>query len=284
MQNTKNKNPLVSVVIPGRMSGSVIGNCLKTLRNQLYKNIEVIIVDGNSPDNTKKLAKKYKCRYYNFSPNLKPGLFDAPHKRNYGAAKAKGKYIYYADADMELPPNTVKEAVELAEENNLDAVIIRQDSYGTSIWANSKWLERRCYWGDDEVEAPRFIKTSVWKKLGGLDESLGAGGDDWDMYQKLLLNNNKVGRTKSVVLNNEGNLTLKKLWKKRFMYGQDTLLYIKKRPNEAGRSYFPIRKAYLKNWRLFLINPGTTVAFIFMRIVETIGLISGIAYSYFIND
>lgn len=279
-----NKKPLVSIVIPGRMSGSSLQNCLPRIKNQTYTHIEVIVVDSNSTDNTKELVKAYGYHYYNFIPRVKKGQFDATHKRNFGAKKAKGKYIYYVDADMELPPDTVEKTVMAAEKEKYDAAIIPQDSYGTNIWAKAKWLERHCYFGDDSIEAPRFISKKAWDTVDGLDESLGAGGDDWDMTEKLKLNRFRIGRVNNVlVLNNEGNLSLKKLWRKRFMYGRDTLKYLQKRPGAAAKSYFPIRKAYLKNWKLFFKHPIISFAFIIMRSTELLGTLSGIGYSLIIE-
>jgi glycosyltransferase involved in cell wall biosynthesis len=260
--------PLVSIVIPGWNSGPWLKNCLPTINTQTYKNIEIIIVDNDSKDQTTDLAKKYKARIYDYFPKVPKGFFDAPYRRNYGATKAKGKYIFYIDADMELERNVVQESVELCESGKANAVIVREDSFGVGIWAAAKNLERQCYWGDDTVESPRFVEARVWRKLGGLDELLGGGGDDWDFYQKLRDEGYIIARTKSMIKHNEGDLSLKKLMKKRFMYGQDSLKYIAKRPGAASLSYFPIRKSYIQNWRLFVSRPRDTVAFIVMRIAE----------------
>lgn len=276
------KQPLVSIVIPGKNSGGLFAKCLECINRQTYKNIEVIIVDSGSKDETAFLAKEYHCRLYNYFPNVQKGLFDAPHKRNYGAKKAKGEYIYYVDADMELTSRVVAEAVKACQK--YDAVIIREDSFGEGIWARAKNLERRCYWGDDTIEAPRFVKRSIWNKLGGLDELLGGGGDDWDFYQKLLENGYKVGRIKALVMHNEGKLSIMKLFKKRFMYGRDALKYIVKRPAIASRSYFPIRPAYLRNWKMFVERPADTVFFLIMRFVEYFGSGLGIMYSFLVKN
>ncbi len=275
------KLPLVSIVIPGKNSGWLLEKCLSCIKKQTYKHIEIIIVDSGSKDQTASLAKKYHCKLYNYYPHVQKGLFDAPHKRNYGAKKAKGKYIYYVDADMELTPRVVTEAVNACIK--YDAVIIREDSFGEGIWARAKNLERRCYWGDDTVEAPRFVKRSIWNKLGGLDELLGGGGDDWDFYQKLVENGYQVGRIKAIVMHNEGKLNISKLFRKRFMYGRDALKYIVKRPMIASRSYFPIRPAYLRNWRLFLGRPHDTIFFLIMRFIEYSGSGLGIIYSFIAN-
>lgn len=270
---------LVSIVIPTRNSGEFLENCLKSIKKQSYKNIETIIVDGNSVDDTIKIARRYGAKIYNFFPKLRSGTFDAPHKRNFGVQKAKGEFVYYLDADMELSGNVVKEAVDLLT-SGFAAVIIKEDSFGVGIWASAKNLERRCYWGDDAIEAPRFFKGHIWDKLGGLDEELGGGGDDWDLYQKLLENGYRVARAKAIVNHNEGNLKLSKLIKKRFMYGRDSFRYVSKRPVEGVRSYFPIRMAYIKNWKLFLTRPFDTCIFLLMRGMEYLAGFSGVLYSF----
>lgn len=269
----------VSIIIPTKNSAIFLENTFKSIKRQSYKKIEIIIVDGRSTDNTLLLAREYKTTIYSYVPKVKKGTFDAPHKRNYGAKKAKGEYVYYVDADMELTKYVISDAVRLCEKG-FGAAIIPEDSFGKGIWAKAKNLERRCYWGDDNIEAPRFFKKSVWKSVGGLDESLGGGGDDWDLYQKVLHAGYNVGRIKSLVMHNEGKLSLLKLAKKRFMYGRDTARYLLKRPISGAKSYFPIRMGYIRNWKLFLHRPQDALAFIFMRTVEYASGLGGILYSY----
>lgn len=280
MKKNKAANYLVSVIIPTKNSSEFLSNCLSSIRQQTYPNIELIIVDGGSIDKTLEICKKYGAKVFTYKPNVAKGVFDAPHKRNYGVGKAKGKLVYYVDADMELPKKLISEAVGLCS-NKYDALILPEDSFGIGIWASAKNLERRCYWGDDSVEAPRFFKKSVWKNVGGLDVSIGGGGDDWDLYQKVLDRGYKVGRTKNIVMHNEGNLKLLKLMKKRFMYGRETAKYIKKRPKAAAASYFPIRMSYIRNWKMFLSRPADSVVFVIMRFCEYLSGGAGILYSMF---
>lgn len=274
-------NDLVSIIIPTRNSGELLGNCLKKVRQQTYKNIELIVVDGRSTDNTIDLAKKYNCKIYFFVPKVKKGVFDASYKRNYGVKKAKGIYVYWLDADMEISKNLIEEAVNLCKKG-VDAVILPEDSFGTGIWARAKNLERRCYWGDNSVECPRFFKRSIWDVIGGLDESLGAGGDDLDIHQKVIEKGYRVERTKNIVMHNEGHLKLSKLIKKHFMYGRDTIKYFYKRPKASVISYFPIRMAYIRNYKLLLSRPFDTLVFILMRTFENLAGAAGILY-YFIS-
>lgn len=272
------KQDLVSIIIPTRNSAETLENTLKSIRAQTYKNIEVIIVDGKSNDGTVEISKKYKCKVFTFVPKVKPGTFDATMKRNFGVKKAKGKFVYYLDSDMELGKNLTKEAVELCS-TKYDGIILPEESFGVGIWARAKNLERRCYWGDDGIEAPRFFKKSVWLAVGGLDEGLASGRDDGDLYYKLLDNNYKVSRTKSIVRHNEGNLTIGKLFKKKYIYGKDVLKYVKKRPRIGVYSYFPIRMSYFRNWRLFVSRPFDTGVFVIMKAIESFGGVTGILYS-----
>ena len=271
-------NKIVSIVIPTRNSATLLNQCLLHIKSQSYSKIETIIVDGGSTDNAKEITGKYNCKFFTYDPKLKKGLFDAPHKINYGVSKAIGEYIYWVDADMELTKNVVRDAVLMCEKE-AGAVIVPEESFGKGIWARAKQLERRCYWGDDTVESPRFLKASVWKAIGGFDLSLGGGGNDWDLYMKIREHGDKVERIKSLVMHNEGNLKLTKLIKKRFMYGREALNYISKRPKAGFVSFFPFRKAFFKNWRLFVPRPIDTIAFIVMRFAEYTAGFLGIIYA-----
>jgi arabinofuranan 3-O-arabinosyltransferase len=271
-------NGIVSIVIPTRNSAILLEKCLSQIRLQSYPKIETIIVDGGSTDNAEEIVKKYKCKFIRYDPKLKKGLFDAPHKINYGVSKATGEYIYWVDADMELTKNVVKDAVLMCEKG-AGAVIVPEESFGTGIWARAKQLERRCYWGDDTVESPRFLKASIWKAIGGFDLSLGGGGNDWDLHLKIKEHGDKVVRIKSLVMHNEGNLKLIKLMRKRIMYGREALSYISKRPKASFINYFPFRKAFFKNWRLFVPRPIDTLAFIVMRFSEYAAGFLGIIYA-----
>lgn len=278
------KSPLVSIVIPTLNAADYLENCLQSIKLQSYRKIEVIIVDGGSTDNTLKIAKKFKTKIFHFDPNLPPDKYAATHRRNYGVKKSAGEYIYYIDSDYELTKNVVRECVNACVLHGFSAVIHPLDTFGVGIWARAKNLERRCYFGDDTVESPRFFKKSVWRTVGGLDEKLMGGGDDWDLYQKLLERNFKVGRIKSIVRNNEGNLTLGKLFKRAFFYSKDSLKYLHKRPKQAFKSYFPIRASYIRNWKLFIKRPKDTLALIIARTVEYFGGALGVAYSLIKND
>ena len=61
-------NPLVSVIVPTKNSSKTLEACLRSIKEQSYKNIEIIVVDNNSIDDTKESAKKYTDKVFNFGP------------------------------------------------------------------------------------------------------------------------------------------------------------------------------------------------------------------------
>lgn len=273
------QNKLVSIIIPTKNASQLLPACLRRIRKQSYKNLEIVIVDGKSPDwnKTKQIAEKYNCKFYTIVTKVKKGLYDATDKRNYGANLAKGEYVYNVDADMELTSDVIDEAVKLCN-RGFDAVIVPEDSFGVGPWARAKNLERRFFWGDDTIESPRFFKKRIWDKLGGFDKKMGSA-EDRDMHQRILEAGYKVARTKYMVMHNEGKLTLKQVFQKQFRYKREILKYIQRRPLIGIKSYIPLRKSHITNWRMFISRPEDTILFAIMKTVESIAGVAGILYS-----
>lgn len=277
-----NSQLLVSIVIPVKNSATVLEECIRYIRNQIYRNIEIIVVNSFSRDKTSAICQNCNVKLIQFDNSNLTGRFDATAKRNLGIGKAKGEFVYYLDADFKLTPNVVQEAVEACEKKGFDAVIVKEVVSGPGFWTKCKWLEQECYWGDDNIEAPRFFKKNVWEKLGGLDISLGAGCDDWDLYQRFLKTGYKATRIKSYLIHNEGKITLRQTIKKAFLYGKDVSKFVNKNPRGGFTYFFPIRPAYIRNWRLFIRNPILGLGLIFLRSVEYtaggLGAIANIIY------
>lgn len=273
------KNNLVSVIIPVKNSGAVLENCLKHLKNQTYHHLEILVVDSFSTDNTSKLCKSYNSKLIQFNNQFLKNRFDATYKRNLGAKNAQGDFVYYLDADFELTPKVIEEAVNACTKNGYDAVIVKEIVKGEGFWTKCKWLEQETYWGDDNVEAPRFFKKEVWVKLGGLDENLGAGCDDWDLYQRFLTKGYKAVRIKAPLYHNERKITLWGSAKKAFLYGKDTSKFVKKNFRGSFLYFFPIRPAYLRHWKLFLKHPFLGLGLVFLRSGEYLAGAAGILTS-----
>ena len=103
--------PLVSVIIPTKNSAKTLEKCLQSVKNQSYPNIEVIVIDNNSIDKTKEIAKKYTIMVFNKGPERSAQV-------NFGGRQARGKYLYRVDSDFIIEKDVVQECVEKCEREN----------------------------------------------------------------------------------------------------------------------------------------------------------------------
>ena len=92
------KNPLVSVVIPVYNCAEYIGECIDSVAEQTYDNIEIIVVNDGSKDGSENIIKDKRKRYHNilYYKQRNEGVSAA---RNLGIKKARGEYITFVDGD-----------------------------------------------------------------------------------------------------------------------------------------------------------------------------------------
>lgn len=103
-------NQLVSIIIPTHNRAKYITKAINSCLNQTHKNIEVIIVDDCSIDNTKEIIEKIKDKRIHHLEN-KSNL-GAPESRNKGVREAKGKYLCFLDDDDFFYPEKIKKQLE----------------------------------------------------------------------------------------------------------------------------------------------------------------------------
>ena len=262
------ERPLVSVIVPTRNSSYTIATCLESIRAQTYPDIEIIVVDNNSVDNTQKIAEFYG-----------KVLIKGPERsvqRNYGAKNAKGKYLFFVDSDMELTRNVVEECVEKVEKAS--AVVIPDHiSVGKGFWANCRALEKACYIHDDidpNVEAARFFFKDVFWEMNGYDERV-TGIEDWDLSQRVKEAGYKISKAKSFIKHHVGNLTLTKNTMKAFYYEKNSSNYFERHKHLTLKHVVLSRLAYLRDWKRLAREPVHTVGMVFMKFCEFVAATLG---------
>lgn len=170
----KNKNPLVSVIIPTYNEEEDIVACLESLRNQTYQNQEVIVVDDGSTDSTIELIQKFGGVIIIKQAHQGPGA-----ARNLGASEAKGEILVFIDADMVLFPDYI---------DKLIIPLISGEALGTieSIQYNVHTTKMQECWGNEvriaQLEGAnsstvRGIAKENFRQLGGFDSSYGYADD-----------------------------------------------------------------------------------------------------------
>lgn len=114
--------PKVSVIVPVYNVEKYIEKCLDSLVNQTLEEIEIIIVNDGTKDNSMKIVKDFKEKYPQKIVYLEKengGLSDA---RNYGIPYAKGEYIAFLDSDDYIEKDTYEKMYELAKKESSDMV------------------------------------------------------------------------------------------------------------------------------------------------------------------
>jgi len=268
---TKKDSPLVSVIIMTYNAAWSLGRCLSSLKKQTYPNVEIIVVDKYSTDETRKIAKNFRAKVYL-----------APKERctqmNIGAKKARGKYLYFTGSDFEYDRPFIKKAVEKIERGQSDGIRISVLTKSDSFWGKVKGLERLCYVGDDTIETVRFLPKIIFEKIGGWDENLIAG-EDYDLQARLDQASYHSGRVEDCFERHLGEATsLKQIFKKAFYYGTTIGKYMKKNPQQARHQMVPIRPAFIRHWKLFVKHPILTIGFIILKIVQYLGGVFGMVY------
>jgi glycosyltransferase involved in cell wall biosynthesis len=181
----QNAKPLVSVVIPAYNRAGIIGETIENVFEQTYSNIELIVVDDGSTDDTVQILKSYGDRIrWAVQQNAGPAA-----ARNRGIAMAKGEIVAFQDSDDAWDPSKIERQVSLMQRAGtsivcclcnsivqLPGVTVRSfenapvnPSIAEGIWLNPA-----------EILATRFIlfnqaaaiRREVLLRIGGFDESL----------------------------------------------------------------------------------------------------------------
>lgn len=116
------ENVRVSVIVPIYKVEQTLDRCVKSIHEQSYRNLEIILVDDGSPDRCPQMCDEYASTDNRIIVIHKKngGLSDA---RNAGIKKSTGEYIAFVDSDDYVEPNYISSMLQLAEKNNSDLVV-----------------------------------------------------------------------------------------------------------------------------------------------------------------
>jgi arabinofuranan 3-O-arabinosyltransferase len=186
---------------------------------------------------------------------------------------AKGEYLLHLDSDMKLSPRVLELCIKSMK--TYDALVIPEISYGTGFWANTKTFERSMYVGDDTVESLRFIKTIVYKSVGGHNEKM-VLSEDKDLDLRVRTSGYKVGRIQEPIYHNEGNFSILHSMKKKYFYGRTASVLMLTNPAYAlkyGNIVF--RPAFIRNWKKLVSHPILALSVFILKILETLAGLAG---------
>ncbi len=162
---------LISVVIPTYNRSALVVKALYSVLKQTYKNFEIIVVDDNSTDNTKKIIKGIKDKHQD-KRNKRIILIKNKHKkgpggsRNTGMELAKGDYIAFLDSDDLFLKNHLSDCVSILEKHPDISLI-----FGRAVYMQN----------GKEVE---YMTPNLIKKISSIKDKVDKG--DYILFNKFL--------------------------------------------------------------------------------------------------
>ena len=163
------KQPLISVIIPVYGVEKYIAQCLESVINQTYKNLEIILVDDGSPDRCGKICDEYQ---------KKDGRIRVIHKKNEGVARARndgldcatGDYISFIDSDDWIAPDAYEKLYRGLQENGADCAIggcvnVIEKDVKLEYPADSFTRKTECRDSKEVVKNLLLRASAVWNRL-----------------------------------------------------------------------------------------------------------------------
>jgi glycosyltransferase involved in cell wall biosynthesis len=185
---------LVSVVLPTYNRASCLERSIRSVLNQTWQDLELIIVDDGSTDHTQELVSSVEDQricYVKTMINRGAGA-----ARNYGIARAQGTYVAFQDSDDVWRPNKLELQIKTLQENDAGFCYhkVRYD-FGNGQYAvlplESIPLEKKSgdiygqLFYENMVDAPALlVRRDCLEEVGGFDESLKAL-EDYDLAIRL---------------------------------------------------------------------------------------------------
>ena len=169
--------PEISVIIPTYQHGDTIVACLNSIFGQTFKDIEVIVVNDGSTDNTEEILKPYldKIIYKKIANS------GAPKARNTGFGLSYGRFVIFCDADLILKPEMLQTLYDALKENPKATY-----AYGGFRFGLGRF--KALPWSGNRLRKLNYIHTSALIRRDdfiGFDESI-KKLQDWDMWLSMM--------------------------------------------------------------------------------------------------
>lgn len=169
--------PLVSVVIPTYQHADSVARCIDTVLEQTYENIEIIVVDDGSTDDTQEVLEKYKGKISVIKQDNRGGNA----ARNRGAQGANGEYIIFVDADAELKPAMIEVFLQSLQDHPEASYAYSGFRFGWKRFGGIRF-------DADRLRKVNFVMTTSLIRRAdfpGFDETL-KRFQDWDLWLTML--------------------------------------------------------------------------------------------------
>ncbi|MGL5785311.1 MAG: glycosyltransferase [Bacteroidales bacterium] len=155
----------ISVIIPVFNTGSYLSETLNSIINQTIREIEIIIINDGSTDNSGEIIEQYRNSDTRIISVRQDNAGQAT-ARNHGMALASGEYIYFMDSDDMLNPEALEECYQKAYPDNLDIVFFDAVSFSTDGYNTDSFNYLRCGELEDRIYSGPEISDILLRNNG----------------------------------------------------------------------------------------------------------------------
>lgn len=185
MKKEEGINPQLSIIIPTFNAEKALAECLNSVVDQTFSDYEIIIVDGDSQDNTLKIIQDYSKRYsqIKWSSAKDQGIYDAMNK---GIISSTGEWLFFLGSDDRFFDNSTLERVFIQNKSILDTADL---IYGDFIpigkgYCYGKETDLLSLYHTNICHQTMFHRRKIFNKLGYYNNKYKALAD-WDMNLKI---------------------------------------------------------------------------------------------------
>lgn len=189
---SKLNNPLITIITVVKNNKAYFGQTIKSISRQVYKNFELIVIDGNSTDGTLDIIKKYdKLKIIDFwisEPDT--GIYDAFNK---GLLLARGDLIGFVNSDDILLPNALKTLVRYyINYPNVDFIFGSVKKHWGILYGFKPWKIRFTWGFYSSHSTGFFIKKKAAKIIGPYNLRYKLSSD-YDYFYRMIVKHKLKG-------------------------------------------------------------------------------------------
>jgi glycosyltransferase involved in cell wall biosynthesis len=171
----------ISIITPTFNSEKYLERCIMSIQSQNYNNIEHIIIDGDSNDETKNIIKKYQNNKTILISEKDAGIWDAMNK---GLKIASGDIVGFLNSDDYYYPNAIKTVIKYFNNNNIDFLFGTTQKYKL-MHGYKPWKIKFSFGFYTSHSVGFFINRNKHLKVGFYDKKYISA--DLDLFYKMIV-------------------------------------------------------------------------------------------------
>ncbi|MCN4144544.1 MAG: glycosyltransferase family 2 protein [Thiohalomonas sp.] len=180
----KEEKEIISVVIPCYNQAEFLDETVQSLLEQSYKELEIIIVNDGSTDNSRELIYHWNEKYPDKIRLIEQENRGLSEARNSGIRAASGNYLFLLDADDKLHKTMISKCMNAIAEHDADIIYADYQRFGETdrVQTTGDKVELYALQYANVTGATALYKKEVWEKTGGYKQNMHGGYEDWEFW------------------------------------------------------------------------------------------------------